>query len=381
MTVLTTVKKNQTDTSIALPSINATVIELPFFGSGVIEAIKQLSVAKTEIVNQKSHILKRIINWLRRKYGILAAARIPEMIAAWYFPARKYIREHINQFDIVVSEYSPPTALILGRYAKRISKGRIKLVLDYRDSWTVSHYTHPGLPQLRWLEKLIEDNILKQADLIVAATRGIVLEFEERGFTNTELIENGYFDDISEAVEKDIPAGINLVYTGSYGGYRNLDFLDGALERLAMLDPELYQNINVFIVGQGETKCIHPKIKQLGKLDYKYSLFYQKAATVLFLVESGKKVAWHNLTGKFFEYLRYRKPIIAFGPKPSFEIARYLKEHAIGLVAEPVAENAAMALQHVLRNMHLYPGINLENYSRKAKSQQLLNHILGLFNR
>lgn len=380
VTVLTTVKDVRD--GLHIPA-NVQIEALSYWGSNFISASKSLAQREPNSghlvknkVNKK--LLKRAVTWLRARYGILAAERIPEMLIGWYFSGRGYINQHIGEYDVVLAEYSPPTAIILGAYAKSLLGKDIKFVMDYRDSWTVSNYSQPGMPGFRWVEKIIENSAIKRADLICCAQSGIAKEFIDRGVSRVAVIENGFFDDIPEAKEEIEFSEIRLVYTGSYGGYRDLDFLQEALEIIEEREPKLFSKITIYILGNGCTKCNHPKIKILGKLDYAQSLLFQKMSSIFLIVESSQEIAKSNIPGKFFEYFRYKKPIIAFGPKRSFEIAKYLRENEIGIVADATPKAAADAILHVLQYMQMYGGKNLERYSRKSKALELLSLIEDL---
>jgi len=379
VTVLTTDKKERGD---FLPAINTYVVQQNYFGQSAIKVVKNDYVGNGIGTLKKKknrayfrNTLVRGILWLRSNFGIFAAERMPEIIFPWYFVGKRYLRENVHKFDVVVAEYSPPVALMLGSYAKKLAGKDIKFIMDYRDSWTVSNYSQPGMPGFRWVEKIIENSAIKRADLICCAQSGIAKEFIDRGVSSVAVIENGFFDDIPEAKEEIEFSEIGLVYTGSYGGYRNLDFLQEALDVIEKREPKLFSKITIYILGNGSTKCNHPKIKILGKLDYAQSLLFQKMSSILLIVESSQEIAKFNIPGKFFEYFRYKKPIIVFGPKKSFEIAKYLRENEIGIVADATPEAAADAILHVLENMPMYSGKNLERYSRKSKALEFLSLI------
>jgi hypothetical protein len=381
VSVLTTVKSNQAS---LIAAQNVAVEELEYFGSKFISDTKSSIATSTSNTGWRKNLtiqalLKVLLTKFRGRYGIFAAERMPEIIFPWFFSGKRFINDHIGEFDLVLSEYSPPTALLLGLYAKRLSPQKTKLVLDYRDSWTVSNYSQPGFPIIRFLERLIENRLIRYADLISCTQAGIAKEFYKRGCINVAVIENGYFDDIPEAESAPFDSGLNLVYTGSYGGYRSIDFLYEALRIIEIRNSDLYAKINIFILGNGTSRHSHPKIHLLGKVDYPLSLAYQKNATILFLIESSSRIAKYNIPGKFFEYFRYKKPIIAFGPKDSFEIARYLKKHEIGEVSDASPAHAAEAIMSMLDNISLYPGKDLESFTRKSKALDLLGRINGLF--
>jgi hypothetical protein len=308
----------------------------------------------------------------------LAAERIPELISPWILPARKYIKKNINNFDVVLAEYSPPSALYLGHYAKKCSKRNVKLVFDYRDSWTTSNYSQPGFPVVRIFERFLESLFIKSTDLISATQRGIPLEFNDRGLANTITIENGYFDDFNFAAPPPKNDDIAIVYTGSYGGYRSVDFLEGALNIIETEHPDLYERLVIYVIGNGTSSAKHLKLIFTGKVSYEAALRYQQQAAILFLIESDAEIARYNIPGKFFEYYKYQKPIIAFGPKADFEISRYLRENKIGKACDATSYEAAKVIVELIRDRSKYEGTGLDLFTRKKMALKLLQKIEGL---
>ena len=375
ITVLTTAKSSE---QLILPVIEGIkIVEIDYKGRSAISRVKgdDALLANKNSKRPLQNFIKKLVAYLRSRFGIFAAERIPEIITPWIIPARRYIQKHAHEFDVVLAEYSPPSALYLGFYAKSCSHNKTKLIFDYRDSWTVSNYSQPGFPPIRFLEKFIENIFIKHADLVSTTQKGISREFNSRGYANTLVVENGYFDDIGlgEALgEKD---EIAIVYTGSYGGYRSIDFLEGALTIIKNDSPAIYERINVYILGQGTSNSTHPKLIFKGKVSYKESLQYQKRATILFLVESGEEIARYNIPGKFFEYFRYKTPIVAFGPKYDFEISKYLADHNIGMVSDATSVAASKAILTVINCRNQYNGSRLDEFSRRKKANQLLERI------
>ena len=314
---------------------NYNVIEVDFLGQHLVEEQKRLDADESAKKGPLDNIKLTILNWLRSfvhllssKLSLFSAERIPEPFFFWKRNAMKEIVKIQSDYgiDCIVSTYAPPSAHILAyRIKKRFPE--VKWISDYRDSWTTYNYIHPGFPVIRNVEKRIENKIIREADIITVVSLSLMREFKTRfPGSRVELIENGFFDDLDNLENIELNGEIKMVYTGSYGGYRSLAFLDDFLKRLKHDDNQLYQKLNVYVVGKGREDFVNEKIFFVGELPYEKSLAYQRAADVLFLVESDNEIAKWAIPGKLFEYLSAKKPIIAFGPTEDSDLAKYLRE-------------------------------------------------------
>jgi len=280
--------------------------------------------------------------------------------------------------DCIVSTYAPPSAHILA-YRVKERFPEVKWISDYRDSWTVSNYVFPGLPVVRNFEKHIEDKIIQSTDLITAVSPTLVDEFRSR-FPNkrVELVENGFLDEINPTEAINLGRGINLVYTGSYGGYRTLKFLDDFLRKLKHEDKDLYEKINIYVVGRGKESFENEKIFFLGDVPYEMSIAYQNAADILFIVESDQEIAKGALTGKLFEYLRAKKPIIAFGPTEDSDLAKYLRETGAGIVSKKDYQSVYNAIKFAISSKVTINDSKIDRFSRKNLALKFLSLIEDL---
>lgn len=382
VTVLTT-RKSLVSSSLQLPS-SVKVVEIDYPLLRFLEGYKadssaSFSQGRSPARRSVRNLLGNAVRYLRSRFGILAAERIPEVLMGWTFSAKRYVKANISEFDAIVCEYSPPSALSIGAYAKRIGGDRIKVVFDYRDSWTESNYSQAGVPGLRRVEAMIERRYLHYADLLVGVQRGITMELSSKNpKARSVVVENGYFDDIEpEHIELEAEK-FHVVYTGNYGGYRSLEFILDVLEILKLKYPVIYDEIQFHILGEGAFEGSSDKVFLKGKLPLQVALGYQRASNVLLLVESPEEIARYNIPGKLFEYYRFNKPIIAVGPKADFEIARYLERNDIGVVSSCDPAEFCTKLISIYEDNELLSGRGLDAFSRKRKAEDLLSKIEGM---
>jgi hypothetical protein len=380
VTVVTT-KKHRSDFDLNFENNGFIVKEIEYKGFNNTASIKREETIKQNTFSFKSKLksyVKQIVLYFRKRYGILSAERIPESIHFWMKPALKTIIEEcsINNTDVVVSTYAPPSAHIVA-YKLKKQFPYLTWVADYRDSWTVSNYSQKGFPIVSLIERYFENKILQRVDLISVAFKTLEEEFKSRFSKEVVVIENGCFDEkITSTVKTLINKStdkINFVYTGSFGGYRSLKFFYDFLLKLKKYDLELYEKINLYILGSGDEKFIHEKMIYLGKVGYGESLSYQYAADVLLLVESGEEVASGNMTGKVYEYIAAKKPIIAFGPKEHFSISKRLKELDAGIVSEKDFQSIYNSIITLMgRNFNFG---DISQYTRSYQANKLLKSI------
>lgn len=383
VTVVTT-KKYRSNFDLNFENNGFIVKEIDYKGfsaTASIKSTKENIVKAFDIKVIFKNVIKKMIFYFRKKYGILAAERIPESIHFWMKPALQTILKDcdIKNIDVVVSTYAPPSAHIIA-YKLKKQFPHLLWVADYRDSWTVSNYAHRGFPLFRIFEQYLENKILQNVDLISVAVQILEDEFKNRFEKKIVVIENGCFDEeIAPTVKtliKKSADNINLVYTGSFGGYRSLKFIYDFLVELKEYDLELYEKINFYILGSGDEKFIHEKMIYLGKVSYGVSLSYQHDADILLLVESGEDIASGNMTGKVYEYIAAKKPIIAFGPREHFNIAKRLKELDAGIVSEKDFKSTYGSIKLVIGKRFQFGDIS--EYTREYQAIKLLNNISNL---
>lgn len=279
----------------------------------------------------------------------------------WYRPALKAGRDILkkHRVDIIFSSYGPALShMVASKLSKEFS---IPWVAEFRDLWTLSHYCRRVQPFLL-LEQMLEKKVMDNSSALIAVAEPMVEPLQKLHGKKAVVIPNGFDEqDYKEPVPQ--TTKFTITYTGRLiGGKRDPRLLFQAMADLAregIISPD---NFELRFFGDSSlTSILSPLIKAYhvndlvkiyGFVPFKESVSRQQESTALLLL------LWINhdeekgvYTGKVFEYLGARRPILAIGPKGGV-VDRLLTESATGVIVSEVAE-----IKHVL-------GIWLKEFSR-----------------
>jgi len=273
----------------------------------------------------------------------------------WALGARKEALKLVERDSItlVVTSGPPQSVHFLGYHIKK--KTATPWVIDFRDPM-VKHIPTMGLSRRdRLLEELkkrtlflfYERMFLRAADFVVTATEAMAQDFKSMhpGVTRKmTTITNGFDeqDFAGVAPQKTERKHFTMVYTGRFWATHPLNFLEG-LRRALRRDPGLKNELRVLFVGEydGElTKLLASFeflgiVKTPGAMRHRDAISYQLGSDVNLLILSVLEEAGSGyiFTGKIFEYLRARRPILAIVPNC---VAReFIEENKLGYTVHP----------------------------------------------
>lgn len=269
---------------------------------------------------------------------------IPDGNAVWANNIIKNISNKLdlNSIDIVYTTSSPYSAHLIGYYLKK--KYNLPWVCDFRDEWTNNPYLSTERESLRYkVEKNIEETILRYADRIVVTTPLICENYKKNFHVEEEkilTITNGY--DEEDFNFKDVLDSKNyfkIIFNGSFHLGVNPFIILQAVKNLIIKKYIDKQKIKFIFIGKNEEQVINiinekyehkDLIEWKGYLPHRESLQIASMANILFLsLGKGEKVK-SVYTGKIFEYLRMKKPILSISPKDSL-VDKLLSETGSGI--------------------------------------------------
>ncbi len=239
------------------------------------------------------------------------------------FALRAALRLHRrDRLDAVITTSPVESAHAAGLL---LSRRGVAWVADLRDGWRFE------APRDEWplafqrrLDGALERLVVRRADEVVTVSEPLSEDLRRRHGIAVETITNGFDpDDLEQRAE--VPSGavdprkLTLVHTGGLGAERTLRPLLEALARLARRDSAASERVELVLAGAqtAHERAMYaepefaPFVRHVGFIERPQAMALQRAADVLVLVTSGVRVG--EATGKLFEYLAARRPILVIG--------------------------------------------------------------------
>jgi glycosyltransferase involved in cell wall biosynthesis len=269
------------------------------------------------LTKNQSGIMSKLAKWVR------ANLFVPDARVGWYPNAVKQGLKIIKseKIDMIFSS-SPPHSLQL--IAKKLhKKSGVKWVADFRDPWSNLVYNQNLKRSFitKLLDEKFEKNVFSTASSVVSISNHLVEEFKEISNNNYFIIPNGYDeDDFSNINSQDIRTDdiIEISYAGALSKERLPVALFPALQKLKEQDVKF--RVNIYGNVCPEFKSLAKKYKIESFVNYiayvPHSELVKKLqnADILLLVIDDVPNNIGFLSGKLFDYMGYKKPILAYGP-------------------------------------------------------------------
>lgn len=325
--------------------------------------------------------------------GIKQLITFPCGALCWAYDAVQYIEKNMDpkQFQVVYTTSGPSSAHLIGFYLKQ--KYGIRWVADYRDPWTFNPYGadyDPSNVRQRLLFEL-ESVLLHGADRNITVEESLIPSYEQHfGLEPGRVVSitNGYDEEDFAALQ--VPEGRTDKFTINYSGllYTQQRSIAPVLTALRQLEQEKkirLERIQFRIVGLSEAGNISAAkefgldsiLVQTGYVSHAEALKFNLEANLLLLLVGDEPKFKPVYTGKFFEYLRSGRPILALAPKGG-AVARTLKEtgHGEAFLSTQVGQIKAMILREYKKwergeGLELLHSQAIERFERRELTRQL----------
>ncbi|HEY5510699.1 MAG TPA: glycosyltransferase family 4 protein [Prolixibacteraceae bacterium] len=250
---------------------------------------------------------------------------VPDPRKGWSSYAYKKASELINneKIEVIVTTGPPHSTHLIGRKLKK--KMGVKWVADFRDPWTDIYYYqdlyHIGLVTRfdRWLEKCV----LSEADKIITVSEEVgklLLKKIPHSPGKIAIIPNG-FDEAD--FEQAVPVQ-NEMFTITYTGTISMIYrIEQFIEAVCRLPGKVKEEIRIRFVGNVPDEIIHlfdlnnlsSMVEVMGYIPHEQAISQMKGASLLLMAIPDTPDNKGIVTGKLFEYLAARKPVLAIGPE------------------------------------------------------------------
>jgi len=267
-------------------------------------------------LNPKPSFLGKLLQYIRANYFI------PDARKFWVKPSVKFLKNYLEEYkvDVVITTGPPHSMHLIGLQLKQ--QLNIKWIADFRDPWTEIDYFH----QLPLTKKAIkkhhrlEEEVLRSADAVLVVGNTMKENFSKFN-SNVFTVTNGYDETISNAVIE-LDSKFSVTHIGLMNADRNPKMLWEVLSEIVTENKEFADDFELKLIGKvaisvngdilkhGLSKNVHV----LNYVPYNEVIKFQQASQVLLLIVNNVPSAKGIITGKIFEYLMAKRPILAIAP-------------------------------------------------------------------
>jgi hypothetical protein len=327
-------------------------------------------------LNPNPTFLGKIVQYIRANYFI------PDARKFWIQPSVNFLSNYLenNHIDAIITTGPPHSMHLIGLELKK--KLGIKWISDFRDPWTEIDYFQQ-LPLTKKATKKhqdLEQEVLRKSDMVVVVGETMKEKFLQHT-KRIEVLTNG-FDSNENSLTQELDQKFSITHVGLMNSDRNPTILWKVLNEISNTNPNFKNDLRIKLIGKIDDAVIqdlkvfdHNTIETIPYLDHKDVSKYQASSQVLLLSINEVPSAKGIITGKIFEYLQAKRPILAIGPEDG-DAAMILKNTnagtIIGFKNKTVLKATILNLYKDYKEGVLFvKSINIEQYHRKNITSQL----------
>jgi hypothetical protein len=285
---------------------------------------------------KKSSVTQKIAFWIRGNFFI------PDARMFWIKPSVKFLNEYLSKsnVDAIVSTGPPHSVHIIAMRLRQ--KLNIPWLADFRDPWTKMYY-YPDLMLTKWADKKhhrLEKEVLSNADAITVIGETMKQEFSEIVNREMEVITNGYDeDDVYSPGEIVMDKRFSMAYIGTLLEDTRPFILWQALSELVNENKQFAADLDIKLIGKIDVNIIE-SIKKSNLANYFSRVEYvphkevskiQQQSQVLLMKVYDSSASKGIITGKLFEYLTAKRPVLFIGPEDG-DAAKIIEETGTGVI-------------------------------------------------
>ncbi|WP_283640857.1 glycosyl transferase family 1 [Mesonia mobilis] len=307
-------------------------IKEPYQLAGIFSKKESKNISSGIIKDEKQQgYLQKMMLWVRGNLFI------PDARMLWVKPSVKFLSTYLkeNNIETIITTGPPHSLHLIGKQLKENLK--LNWIADFRDPWTkIGYHQKLKLTKASQQKHLrLEREVLETADHILTTSFTTKKDFSKITKKPISVITNGFDDD--EVEEVVLAEKFRLSHIGSLLSERNPLELWKALQELVSEKEDFAKDFELVLAGKvSESVVASIKEYQLGNyliekgyLSHEETLIQQRKAQILLLIEIDKEETQGIIPGKFFEYVKANRPILAMGPK-DWDVIQLLEETQAG---------------------------------------------------
>ncbi|WP_275314639.1 glycosyltransferase family 4 protein [Tenacibaculum bernardetii] len=328
-------------------------------------------------LNPNPTFFGKILQYVRANYFI------PDARKYWVKPSVKYLEKYLteNKIDAIITTGPPHSLHLIGLHLKK--KTNVKWIADFRDPWTDIDYFH----QLPLTKKAIkkhhqlEKEVLKNADASLVVGKTMKANYEVFS-DNIHVVTNGYDVDENTNNQTVLDSKFSITHIGLMNADRNPKTLWKALAELSEENTDFKNDLEIKLIGKLSDDVVadlkkydFKNVTRINYVPHKEVQQYQRASQVLLLAVNKVPSAKGIITGKIFEYLQAKRPILAIGPEDG-DLAEILAKTNAGSIVdfnekEQLKKTVSDLYKKYQQNSLEVSSVNIEQYHRKELTKQL----------
>lgn len=338
--------------------------------------------------NKKSGFLQRLIIWVRGNLFI-PDARVFWIKPSYYF-LNKYLKNH-PEIDTIIST-GPPHSMHLIAMRLKKKHPNLKWVADFRDPWTeIDFYDELNIGKIADNKhKKLEKRVLKKADLVISIGENCAEGLAKIGERPVEVFTNGFIFPEFDPSTIEIGNDFKIAHYGSMSFPRNPLVLWQALKEIIAENPLFDSKLKIELIGPVDYSVLESielhglssYLNHIKQVPHQTSIEMQQTTPILLLVANKTGNVKGILTGKFFEYLGAKRPILAIGESNS-DLEKIVHETNAGVFFDyndiSLVKNQLINWFEQFENKKLFcQPKNIDQFSSEIITKKLLDRIAKL---
>jgi glycosyltransferase involved in cell wall biosynthesis len=331
--------------------------------------------------NKKQGWKDKLSIWIRGNF------LLPDPRRFWIKPSVIYLTDYLkkNPVDALITT-GPPHSMHMIGLGLKTNIPALHWVADFRDPWTnIDFYKDLNLTRIAdKIHHRLERKIVRSADQVVVVSNDMKQEYELLKPRKIDVISNGYDEEDNQKGIVLLDEKFTISHIGTLNVARNPKTVWKVLNELCNENPEFKTDLQIQLVGKVDFTVLED-IRMLGlqdrllKIDYlshSEAIAKQRSSQVLLLLINNSENAKGILTGKFYEYLAAKRPILGVGPTDG-DAAEVLHETGGGVMVDFTDEQAMK--QSILDYYTRYKSNTLnvqtgsvEKYSRRSLTKEMV---------
>ena len=328
-------------------------------------------------LNRNPTFFGKILQYVRANYFI------PDARKYWIKPSVKYLEKYLseNKIDVIITTGPPHSLHLIGLHLKK--KTNVKWIADFRDPWTDIDYFH----QLPLTKKAInkhyqlEKEVLKKADASLVVGKKMKANYEVFS-DKIHVVTNGYDSEEKTNNQSVLDSKFSITHIGLMNADRNPKMLWTALAELSEENTDFKNDLEIKLIGKLSDDVVtdlkkydFKNVTRINYVPHKEVQQYQRASQVLLLAVNNVPSAKGIITGKIFEYLQAKRPILAIGPEDG-DLGEILAKTNAGTIVdfdkkEKLKKVVSDLYKKYQQNSLTVSSVNIEQYHRKELTKQL----------